>query len=92
MFKPGRKSIMTQIFVPSRNGRPSIVKVQANKNYGICDLTLGVLIPIKGGKKEFAPIRRLDEILTFFQGRQYNDSYVMEHLKNVLTEILNSHE
>lgn len=32
---------------------------------------------------------RKGELLTIFQGRQYDDSLVIEHLENVLYELLN---
>lgn len=87
---------------------PYKVKVHANKNHGICDLVLckeaskEVEIEITGpdGKKRskkklktfYKPIRRLTEIFSEFQGRQYDDENTMTHLTNVLTQILNSNE
>lgn len=79
----GRKSIYTVINVTNNVNpeKPHKVTVQANKNYGICD----VLLVTELGTKV-----RITEVLSVFQGRQINDSNVVEHLWNVLNEVLNS--
>lgn len=74
----GRKSIVFELTIPG----PKYIKVQANRNYGICDIVTGYY----NEKKRFVVTKRLSDILTHFQGRQINDSYVMLHLKNVLTD------
>lgn len=80
---------------------PYKVKVQANKNYGICNILVGTKIPQeivdkKTGKKKiitvFSPTFRPTTVLSDFQGRQYNDAYVMEHLSNILYKTLNTNE
>ena len=81
------------------------VQVQANKNHGICDIILceevtkEVTHEFNGpdGKKHskkktriyLMPVRRLSEVISDFQGRQYDDPITMEHLVNVLTQVLN---
>lgn len=95
----GNKSKLTKLIVPNLEvpNQPHIVMVQANKNNGICDIVLGNMVPEerinpKTGKKttfkKFAPSRRVNEIFTDFQGRQYDDPYVIEHLVNILKVIL----
>ena len=93
----GRKSIIRELTIPNHNQivSPFAVRIQANKNFGICDLVLGTWgrnSTAKSTKKVFIPTRRLNEFLNDFQGRQINDSYVIEHLKNVLSETLNKVE
>ncbi len=96
----GRKSIVTEITVlnQSNPASPFVVRVQANKNYGICDILVGTKVPQeivdkKTGKKKtimkFFPTSRPTSVVSDFQGRQYNDAYVMEHLHNVLFKTLN---
>lgn len=84
---------------------PYKVQVQANKHHGICDIILCKEFTKKvtheftgpDGKKRtkkklksfYKPVRRLSELVSEFQGRQYDDNDVMEHLSNVLTQILN---
>lgn len=96
----GSKSIIRKISIPnlSEPSKPFAIRVQANKNYGICDIILGTIIKQKvrdrkTGKDKFVPkfffIRRLLELLNEFQGRQYNDPSVMIHLENVAFETLN---
>ena len=82
----GRKSIIMDIIV-----FPSVVRVQANKNHGICDIILGQKV-LQDKKKVFVPERRMGEVLTMFQGRQFDDELVIERLQNTLTEILNSNK
>lgn len=78
----GRKSIARKLEIPSNKDQKKlhVVLVQANKNYGICD----VLLVTEPGKKV-----RMAEVLSIFQGKQFNDLDVVEHLWNVLNEILN---
>ena len=38
----------------------------------------------------FFPVRRVGEVLSTFQGRQYDDPNVFEHLEDVLSETLNT--
>lgn len=96
----GRKSIVTEIVIQNQSNPalPYIVRVQANKNHGICDIIVGSKIPQeivdkKTEKKKtimkFFFTRRLGEVLSAFQGRQYDDADVFNHLENVLTETLN---
>lgn len=103
MQKLGRKSIVVEIVISNRTNpeNPFIVKVQANKNYGICNVIQGTkylkeVVDQKTQQKKtimkFSFVRRLDSILSTFQGRQINDAAVFEHLNNVLNETLNSHE
>lgn len=78
----GRKSNVKKLEVPCEALKKRLtVLVQANKNYGICD----ILLVTEPGKKV-----RMTEVLSVFQGRQFNDEYIMEHLYNVLDEIFNS--
>ena len=78
----GRKSIVFELTIPG----PKYIKVQANRNYGICDIVTGYYTYNEKKQKRFVVTKRLSDILTHFQGRQINDSYVMLHLKNVLTD------
>ena len=84
---------------------PYKVQVQANKNHGICDIILYEEVTKEvthefnspDGKKHskkktkiyLMPVRRLSEVISDFQGRQYDDPITMEHLVNVLTQVLN---
>ena len=84
---------------------PYKVQVQANKHHGICDIILckefteEITYELIGpdGKKHtkkklksfYKPVCRLLELVSKFQGRQYDDEDIMEHLTNVLTQILN---
>lgn len=84
---------------------PHKVQVQANKNHGICNIVLcekvtkevafelvkpnGEKILKKKLKSFYKPIRRLSELVSEFQGRQYDDQDNMIHLSNVLTQVLN---
>jgi len=99
MQKIGRKSIVTEITVPNYldSSDPFIVKVQANKHHGICDIVLGTMISkeitdSKTKKKTvntFFPTRHISEALTKYQGRQYDNPVVIESLTYFLCEILN---
>ena len=95
MQRIGRKSIFKNVSIENLNGeKPYRVRVQANKNYGICDLVLCDKIVDRSDKKKirtyYKVIRRLPEPLSEFQGRQINDELTMEHLQNVLFELLNA--
>ena len=78
----GRKSISLELTAK----KPNCIKVQANRNYGICDTLVGHYVYNEKKQKRFVIVKRLSDILSHFQGRQINDSYVITHLKNVLTE------
>lgn len=82
-------------------GTPYIVKVQANKNHSICNIIQGTEIPqeivdSKTKKKKtimkFFPVCRLGDVLSTFQGRQYDDPQVFEALEDNLHLTLNNHE
>lgn len=101
MQKIGRKSIVTEITIlnQSNPASPYVVKVQANKNHGICDIIQGTRLPQevideKTKKKKtimkFFPVRRVDKVLSSFQGRQYNDPKVFELLEDALHISLNT--
>lgn len=103
----GRKSRVVELSIHNNENpkSPYKVKVQSNKNHGICDIILckesteEVTVEFTGvdGKKRtkkklktfYKPIRRLSELISEFQGRQYDDQDNMIHLSNVLTQILN---
>lgn len=84
---------------------PFKVRVQANKHHGICDIILykGTTKEVsheyasadgkKRTKKEVKTFykfdRRLSELVSEFQGRQYDDSNVMTYLIEVITKNLN---
>lgn len=84
---------------------PYKVKVQANKHHGICDIILckeftkeitheftgpdGKKHTKKKLKSFYKPVHRLSELVSEFQGRQYDDQNNMVHLSNVLTQVLN---
>lgn len=77
----GHKSNVTTIKVFIGNeARNGTVLVQSNKNYGICDIFFI--------DKFFRPCR-MTEVLSVFQGRQANDSGVLEHLSRVLNRTFN---
>ena len=95
MQKVGHKSIVVKVEIPNYNNplEPFKVRVQANKNHGICDVTLckEVIKEFPGKKRRIYlnPVQRLSEVVSNFQGRQYDNPIVMERLSNVLTELLN---
>lgn len=74
----GRKSIFTDVKISD-----NLVRIQANKNHGICDVVLGT----KSDSK-FIPTRRLSKVLSVFQGRQYDDPEVFNYLIHVLSKTL----
>lgn len=109
----GRKSIVVETTVLNESNSqspkeqdtlgdvtsPFVVKVQANKNHGICDIIVGSKIPQevvdeKTKKKKtimkFFPIRRVGDVLSSFQGRQYDDPKVFELLEGALYVSLNT--
>lgn len=95
----GRKSIVTEIVIPNHSNPTVSFVVQANKHHGICDIIQGTRLPQevvdeKTKKKKtvmrFFPVRRVGEVLSTFQGRQYDDPNVFEHLEDVLSETLNT--
>lgn len=103
MQKAGRKSKVIEMVIPNLTnpGTPYIVKVQANKNHGICNIIQGTKIPqeivdSKTKKKrkimKFFPSCHLSNVLSTFQGRQYDDPQVFEALENTLNLTLNSYE
>lgn len=98
----GRKSLATVLTIKNCENpkSPYKVQVQANKNHGICDIILceevtkEVTHEFNGKSKKktriyLTPVRRLSEVISDFQGRQYDDPITMEHLVNVLTQVLN---
>lgn len=103
MNKIGRKSIVVEAAIPnySNPGNHYIVRVQANKNHGICNIVQGTKVPQeiidKRTKKKrtvmkFFPIQCVGSVLSTFQGRQYDDPEVFNNLKVALTNTLNSYE
>lgn len=103
----GRKSRVVVLTVHNEvvPESPYKVRVQANKNHGICDIILGKELTKEithefighDGKKRskkklktfYEPICRLSRLVSEFQGRQYDDQDNMVHLSNVLTQVLN---
>lgn len=51
----GRKSIVVEIVIPNHTNlaSPFVVKVQANKNHGICDIVVGSKVPQEVSKGQF---------------------------------------
>lgn len=97
----GRKSIVTEITILNQSNpqSPFVVRLQANKNHGICDIVVGSRIPQeivdektkqKRTIMRFSPVSKVGGILSSFQGRQYDDPEVLEHLKNALHVLLNT--
>ena len=95
----GRKSIVTEVVIPNHSNPAVPFVVQANKHHGIYDIIQGTRLPQevvdeKTKKKKtvmrFFPVRRVGEVLSTFQGRQYDDPNVFEHLEDVLSETLNT--
>lgn len=80
----GRKSIARKLEIPNNKDskKHHVVLVQANKNHGICD----ILLVTESNKK------RIAEVLSIFQGRQFDDTDIIGHLWDVLNETLNSAE
>lgn len=103
MQKIGRKSLWGWIEIPNKKNpsTPYLIRVQGNRNHGICDIVQGTKIPQevfdqktrkKKTVKKFFPVRRMTEVLSTFQGRQYDDPNVGADLKCVIDNILNNHE
>lgn len=106
MQKFGRKSIGVVLPIYDKGGICHYVRVHANKNLGICDIVLCEEVKKETtheytnhfGKKKtktvtkvfFKPIRRINEVMSEFQGRQFNSETTKIHLQNVLVEILNN--
>ena len=101
MQKIGRKSIVVETIIPNQlnSENPFIVRVQANKNHGICDIVVGSKLPLEvvdeKTKKtktvtEFFPAQRVGDILSMFQGRQIDDVDVFMSLEDSLYIHLNS--
>lgn len=101
MQKIGRKSIVTEITILNQSNpqSPFVVRVQANKNRGICDIVVGSrvsqkIVDEKTKKKrtimKFSPIRRAGDVLSSFQGRQYEDPEVFKLLEGALHVSLNT--
>lgn len=95
----GRKSIVTEVVISNHSNPAVPFVVQANKHHGICDIIQGIRLPQevvdeKTKKKKtvmrFFPVRRVGEVLSTFQGRQYDDPNVFKHLEDVLSETLNT--
>lgn len=95
----GRKSIVTEVVISNYSNPAVPFVVQANKHHGICDIIQGIRLPQevvdeKTKKKKtvmrFFPVRRVGEVLSTFQGRQYDDPNVFKHLEDVLSETLNT--
>lgn len=81
----GKKSILK--FVSFTRGENQLtVRIQANKNHGICAISVGHFTNVpRNGKiiKKFVITERMPNASDFF-GRQYDDEFVIEHLINVL--------
>ena len=93
------KVVETIITNQSNPKSPFVVKVQANKNHGICNIIVGHRVPQetideKTKKKRtimtFFPIGKVGDVLSSFQGRQYDDPVVFESLENALYVSLNN--
>lgn len=78
----GYNSIVKNFLIKVKSSKkPVEVLVQANKNYGICDLQF----PEGQGSEQLR-----SNLLSKIQGRQLNDESVCIHLYNLLGEALNS--
>ena len=78
----GYNSIVQNFLIKVKGSKkPVEVLVQANKNYGICDLQF----PEGQGSEQLR-----SDLLSKVQGRQINDENVCIHLYNLLEEALNS--
>lgn len=77
----GYNSIVQNFLIKVKGSKkPVEVLVQANKNYGICDLYF-----LEGYGSE----QLRSNLLSKIQGRQLNDESVCIHLYNLLEEALN---
>ena len=115
----GAKSIVLNLKITNNKNAysPYEVKVQANKNYGLCDVVLPgtpvepektyINLQKEDRKKEKAlyDVRKAvydremakrkgirNAILDKFQGRQLNDSVIVDELKSTLCNLLNTAE
>ena len=78
----GYNSIVQNFLIKVKvSKKPVEVLVQANKNYGICDLYF-----LEGYGSE----QLRSDLLSKVQGRQINDENVCIHLYNLLEEALNA--
>lgn len=78
----GYNSIVQNFLIKVKSSKkPVEVLVQANKNYGICDLYF-----LEGYGSE----QLRSDLLSKVQGRQINDENVCIHLYNLLEEALNA--
>ena len=78
----GYNSIVQNFLIKVKDSKkPVEVLVQANKNYGICDLYF-----LEGYGSE----QLRSDLLSKVQGRQINDENVCIHVYNLLEEALNS--
>lgn len=78
----GYNSIVQNFLIKVKSSKkPVEVLVQANKNYGICDLQF----PEGQGSEQLR-----SNLLSKIQGRQLNDESVCVHLYNLLGEALNA--
>ena len=78
----GYNSIVQNFLIKEKGSKkPVEVLVQANKNYGICDLYF-----LEGYGSE----QLRSDLLSKVQGRQINDENVCIHVYNLLEEALNS--
>ena len=78
----GYNSIVQNFLIKVKGSKkPVEVLVQANKNYGICDLYF-----LEGYVSE----QLRSDLLSKVQGRQINDENVCIHVYNLLEEALNS--
>lgn len=103
----GRKSKVDYMSIPNHNdpSKPHKVRIQMNKNGGICDINAGVVktservIELKrfDGKKTkktvkestFVERQRMSELVSEFQGRQLYTQDVQDALFRALTIYLN---
>lgn len=76
----GRKSKVRELIIPNERDftSPFKVKILANKNHGICDISIS-----SNDRVIECPI------LSSFQGRQYDDAYTITRLENVIVEFFN---
>lgn len=103
----GRKSKVDYMNIPNHNNptKPHRVRIQMNKNEGICDIHAGVtktnerVVELKrfDGKKVkktvkesiFVERQRMSELVSEFQGRQLYAQDVQDDLFRALTIYLN---
>lgn len=84
-YMVGRKSIVKKLLITNviNPGKPYWVFVQANKNHGICDIVFS---------EKDKPVVRLVDVLTKFQGQQFDSEVVQECLENALYNVLNANK